>query len=112
MKAKIVEPAHWFDQWELLREGGLVVAHGLKYLQNTYSLDTTRPTEVNCREKWEEKCLLWKHAHIIADETLGSGEQGAKEAEVKDKAGKAVGVGVGWGGRGMSTGNSEVWREN
>ena len=36
---------------------------------------------------------------------------GAEQAEVKDRAGKAVGLG-GWGGRGMSTGNSEAWREN
>lgn len=31
----------------------------------------------------------------MADETLGSGEQGAEQAEVKDRAGKAVGLGGG-----------------
>lgn len=63
--------------------------------KHTNYLDRTRPAEGNCREKWEEKCLQWKHAHIIADETLGSGEQGAEQAEVKDRAGKAVGLGGG-----------------
>lgn len=62
-------------------------------------------------EKWEEKCLLWKHARIIADESLGSGEQGAVQAEVKDRAGTAVGLGggvaEGWAGgeqRGLERG--------
>ena len=32
----------------------------------------------------------------MADETLGIGEQGAEQAEVKDRAGKAVGLGVAW----------------
>lgn len=32
---------------------------------------------------------------------------------MKDRAGKAVGLrGLRGGGRGMSTGNSEAWREN
>lgn len=62
--------------------------------KHTNYLDRTRPAEGNCREKWEEECLQWKHAHIIADETLGSGEQCRQRWKIG--LGRLWGWGVGW----------------
>ena len=89
------------------------MALGLKHHQNTQITGTGLDLRRGTAEKNEKKNVYCESMLILK---LMKHEQGAEQAEVNDRTGEAVGLGgLGegwWRGRGMSTGNSEAWREN